>query len=207
VRLGIRRTKPRLTEGGALNQTEDETLRHNIEGCGVALAPLGPNDRPSFMRDVQEAFMTGVREQLPMTPDEGPIPADADIAASLETPGGVAFHILLDGQRVGGAVLEIDTATHRNSLAFFFVRPGVHGRGIGQQAWKLIEERFPETLSWETHTPYFEKRNIHFYVNKCGFKIVEFFHERHPDPHDAHAGGESFEDGMFRFEKSMRATA
>lgn len=25
-----------------------------------------------------------------------------------------------------------------------------------------------------TCTPYFEKRNIHFYVNKCGFYIVEY---------------------------------
>ena len=27
------------------------------------------------------------------------------------------------------------------------------------------------------------KRNIHFYVNRCGFHIVEFFNEKHPDPH------------------------
>ena len=31
---------------------------------------------------------------------------------------------------------------------------------------------------WELVTPYFEVRNIHFYVNKCGFHIVEFFNER-----------------------------
>ena len=28
----------------------------------------------------------------------------------------------------------------------------------------------------------FEKRNIHFYVNVCGFHIVEFFNEKHPMP-------------------------
>lgn len=54
---------------------------------------------------------------------------------------------------------------------------------------------------WETHTPYFEKRNIHFYVNKCGFKIVEFYNAHHPGPHgglpDNVPGGEE----MFRFEK------
>ena len=41
-----------------------------------------------------------------------------------------------------------------------------------------------KTIAWETITPYFEKRNVHFYVNKCGFHIVEFFNEHHPDPHD-----------------------
>ena len=60
---------------------------------------------------------------------------------------------------------------------------------------------------WETCTPYFETRNIHFYVNICGFHIVEFFNSHHPDPHDPETGEmETYEDGdgMFRFEKLMR---
>lgn len=177
------------------------------EQGALSLAPLTPNDRLPFMRDLQEAFMAGVRDRFPLEPDEGPIPSDADIVQTLEAPGAVALHILSDGERVGGAVLTIDRTTHRNSLAFFFVRPGVHGRGIGQRAWQLIEARFADTVIWETHTPYFEKRNIHFYVNKCGFRIVEFFNERHPDPHDDPVDGQPFEDGMFRFEKQMRAPA
>lgn len=62
---------------------------------------------------------------------------------------------------------------------------------------------------WETCTPYFEKRNIHFYVNRCDFHIVEFFNSHHPDPHDPESGeknaygGEDGFDGMFRFEKRM----
>jgi len=58
---------------------------------------------------------------------------------------------------------------------------------------------------WETCTPYFEERNIHFYVNKCGFHIVEFFNRKHPDPHDSETGEEeAYEEGggMFRFERS-----
>ncbi|MBQ2497742.1 MAG: N-acetyltransferase, partial [Prevotella sp.] len=60
----------------------------------------------------------------------------------------------------------------------------------------------PEIRVWETHTPYFEKRNIHFYVNRCGFHIVEFFNAHHPDPHDPDSHGDD-NDGMFRFEKVM----
>ena len=44
-----------------------------------------------------------------------------------------------------------------------FVSPDHHSRGIGQQVWRMIEEKYPETKVWETHTPYFEKRNIHFW--------------------------------------------
>lgn len=59
--------------------------------------------------------------------------------------------------------------------------PERHSKGIGYAAWQAIEAKYPETKQWETCTPYFEKQNIHFYVNKCGFQIVEFFNEFNPD--------------------------
>ena len=61
---------------------------------------------------------------------------------------------------------------------------------------------------WETVTPYFEKRNIHFYVNRCGFHIVEFYNDHNPDPNDPEEyvadKDEHFPDGMFRFEKRLK---
>jgi len=42
----------------------------------------------------------------------------------------------------------------------------------GYRAWQAIEQAYPATRVWVTHTPYFEKRCIHFYVNKCDFKIA-----------------------------------
>ena len=63
------------------------------------------------------------------------------------------------------------------------------------------------TKIWETVTPYFEKRNIHFYVNRCGFKIVEFWNQNHPDTHKCEEFTESElsigYDESFRFEKIM----
>jgi hypothetical protein len=93
-------------------------------------------------------------------------------------------------------------------LDLLFVSPKSHSKGIGYAAWCEIERLHPEVKVWETVTPYFEKRNIHFYVNRCGFHIVEFYNSYHPDPHDPETGGENrFEDeendGMFRFEKRM----
>ena len=58
----------------------------------------------------------------------------------------------------------------------------------GQAAWRAVERLHPEVRVWETCTPYFEKRNIHFYVNRCGFRIVKFVRDR-------------FE--MFLFEKAV----
>ena len=65
----------------------------------------------------------------------------------------------------------------------------------------------PEVEVWETVTPYFETRNIHFYVNRCGFHIVEYYNKYHKNPNDHEEPGVGMQDntdGMFRFEKRMR---
>ncbi|MBR0353337.1 MAG: GNAT family N-acetyltransferase [Oscillospiraceae bacterium] len=125
----------------------------------------------------------------------------------------VFFIIREDGRIVGGLVLKIDEETQHNELELLFVNPEVHSRGIGFAAWQEVERLYPETLLWKTCTPYFETRNIHFYVNKCGFHIVEFFNRRHPEPEspdepapDGQYGSESAgdRDGMFLFEKQMQ---
>ena len=50
------------------------------------------------------------------------------------------------------------------------------------------------------------ERNIHFYVNKCGFRIVEFFCEYHTAPNEPFEESQSEEgpDEMFRFIKVMK---
>ena len=92
-------------------------------------------------------------------------------------------------------------------MELLFVNPGIHSKGIGHAAWKEVERLYPETEIWETCTPYFETRNIHFYVNKCGFHIVEFFNSHHSDSRHPETGSEYEDgdfDGMFRFEKQMK---
>ncbi|TZG33429.1 GNAT family N-acetyltransferase [Agrobacterium sp. B1(2019)] len=157
-------------------------------------------DLPSFKKALQRAFMLAVVEEMGSTDET--IPADEDIERAFQAPGSVVLRVLADGKWVGGAVVTIDETTHENELGFFYVDPDEHGRGVGQKAWKEIEQRYPETRIWTTHTPYFEKRNIHFYVNKCGFKIVEYYNSRHPDPHDTQDADPN-DSGMFRFQKNM----
>ncbi|WP_434623745.1 GNAT family N-acetyltransferase [Azospirillum sp. B2RO_4] len=169
----------------------------------VSLATVGPGDLPAFKSDMEASFAVAVIEELGCLPEDS-IPRGSELDESMNAPGTELLHILCDGQRVGGAVVVIDEATQRNSLDLLFLSPAQHGRGLGFKAWMAIERRYPGTLVWETHTPYFEKRNIHFYVNKCGFKIVEFFGARHPDPHWPGPSGLPGGGEMFRFEKVMR---
>ncbi len=74
----------------------------------------------------------------------------------------------------------------------------------GRRIWSAIEQAYPEVCVWETCTPWFDKRNIHFYINVCGFAAVEFFCARHPDPHMPDVSGGNGEDAMFRFVKCLR---
>ena len=100
----------------------------------------------------------------------------------------------------------------RNALDLFFISPAYHSQGLGLAAWRAIEAAYPDTVVWETITSYFEERNIHFYVNKCGFHIVEFFNPHHLDPNlppptDSNGDPIPGEETYFRFEKVMRPEA
>lgn len=170
----------------------------------VTLTNTHPGEIPTFKKELQAAFAVAVVDEFGTLPD-GPIPSDEVLEAAIEAPDAVALHILSDGRKVGGAVVTLDMKTNRNSIDLFFIKVGENGGGLGHKAWLAIERRYPETVVWQTHTPYFEKRNIHFYVNKCGFKIVEFFNRYHPDPHQPGGQDDLPGDGeAFRFEKIMR---
>lgn len=147
----------------------------------ITLEPANQSELPEFCKKLQEAFAVAVVETFGPWDGE-PIPSDRDVWDSFEAPGAAVYHILLNGQRVGGVVLGIDEKTQHNSLDLFFISPEHHSRGLGTSAWKAVEAKYPATRVWETGTPYFEVRNIHFYVNKCGFHIVEFYNQHHTDP-------------------------
>lgn len=163
----------------------------------IELKPLVSSDREQFIKDNQETFNYGALEEFGLRDDhfeeDGQIISRETIEESIDS--GEAYRILDDGKVVGGIVVRIEG--DRGNLDLLFVSPKCHSKGVGYGAWCQIEKMFPQVKIWETVTPYFEKRNIHFYVNRCGFKIVEFFNSHHKDPND----GEASE--MFRFEKHL----
>ncbi|MBR5931899.1 MAG: GNAT family N-acetyltransferase [Lachnospiraceae bacterium] len=169
----------------------------------ITLTPLTADDREQFILDNQWAFKYGAMEEFGEQDnhfeEEGEIISRKTIERCIDE--GVAYRIREDGRIVGGLILKIDEETQHNQLEILFIDPKVHSKGIGQAAWQEVERLYPETKVWETCTPYFETRNIHFYVNRCGFHIVEFYNSHHPDPHYPDGDGEN--DGFFRFEKRM----
>ena len=171
-----------------------------MEKRNIQLLPLQQEDREQFILDNQKAFKYGALEEFGVRDnnfeEDEEIISRKTIEKSIDT--GEAYRIRMNGINVGGLVINVKG--EKADLELLFISPEHHSKGIGYTAWCEVEKLHPEVKIWETMTPYFEKRNIHFYVNRCGFHIVEFFNDHHkmPDMPD-----DEF-DGMFRFEKIIR---
>ena len=193
-----------------LYQKTLKLLKQDISGKGgkgmsdIILLPLEASDRNQFILDNQEAFNYGALVEFGLRDDHFEEPDEIISRETIEKSidGGEAYRIMQDGKPVGGVIIKVEG--DHGDLDILFVSPNVHSKGIGYAAWCAVEKLHPEVKVWETVTPYFEKRNIHFYVNRCGFHIVEFYNSHHPDPNDpdmAEQMDEQFPEGMFRFEK------
>lgn len=171
----------------------------------VRLVLLNDDDIERFVKDNQIAFNYGAMKEFGLRyshfEEEGEIISRDTILESLRR--GAAYRIWTDDKPVGGLVVKTDGT--KGELLLLFVSPEEHSKGIGYAAWCEVERMYPDVKIWETCTPYFEKRNIHFYVNRCGFMIVEFFNKYHRDSRSfgSVVQDENFDDEMFRFEKSM----
>ena len=173
----------------------------------VVLVPLHADDREQFIKDNQWAFKYGAMEEFGLRNDQ--MKEEGEIISRKTIEGGIdrgeAYRIVCDDKISGGVVIHVEK--DRGFLDLLFTLPDVHSKGIGYGAWCEVEKLHPEVEVWETFTPYFETRNIHFYVNKCGFHIVEFFNPFHKGPYEHMDSDEEDCGGTgmdFRFEKVVR---
>ena len=162
------------------------------------LLRLEENDISLFKHDMQEAFQLGAAEWEDDL-DEEVLP-ESHIDKSLNTKGAIAYKAVVDGELLGGAIVVIDG--NHGHLDFLYVKSGTQSKGIGQKIWNAIETGHPEVTHWETCTPYFDTRNLHFYINCCGFAAVEFYNGMHMDPNAPF--GDDGSDFFFRFENKRK---
>ena len=173
----------------------------------IKLVPLTADDREQFILDNQQAFKYGAQEEFGMRDDrmeEGEeVISRKTIERCLDDNQAEAYRIMHNEDVVGGMILKIDRQSAKGELEILFIKPDAHSKGLGQAAWKEVEIIHPEISVWETMTHYFEKRNIHFYVNRLGFHIVEFWnkYQRGPAVPDDIEENWSDEDEMFLFRK------
>ncbi|MBR4699306.1 MAG: GNAT family N-acetyltransferase [Prevotella sp.] len=179
----------------------------------ISLVPLQEDDREQFIKDNQWAFKYGAQLEFGMRDDrteEGSeVISRSTIERSIDGENAEAYRIVQNETHVGGVVLSIDKKAGKGELELLFVSPECHSKGIGKAAWRAVEALHPEIHTWETITPYFEKRNIHFYVNSCGFHIVEFWNKHHHGPAvpEEESGNWSEDDEMFVFRKKIDSSS
>ena len=177
------------------------------QSINITLLPLQDTDREQFILDNQRAFKYGAMEEFGMRDDrmeEGEeVISRKTIERCMDSEQAETYRIVHDGEVVGGLILQIDKQNAKGELEILFIKPEAHSKGLGQAAWKAVEAMHPEIRVWETMTPYFEKRNIHFYVNRLGFHIVEFWnkYQHGPAMPDDIDENWSEEDEMFLFRK------
>ena len=177
----------------------------------ISLVSITPDDKEQFILDNQRAFKYGAQVEFGMRDDrteEGEeVISRKTIEHSMNGEEAETYRIVCDGIVVGGLILQIDQQHAKGELEILFVNPEAHSKGIGQAAWKAVEAMHPEIRVWETITPYFEKRNIHFYVNRLGFHIVEFWNKFHHGPAVPEDIEEDWseDDEMFVFRKVIES--
>ena len=124
----------------------------------IALTKLEENDKEQFIKDNQEAFKYGALEEFGKRDEHFEEDREIISRKTIEEciDKGTAYRIREDDKIVGGVVVMIDEKTNHNHLELLFVSPNCHSKGIGYKAWKEIERLYPNTVVWETFTPYFE---------------------------------------------------
>ena len=95
-----------------------------MKNTKVTLVPLTADDRDQFILDNQWAFKYGAMmefgERDNHIDDCGEIISRATIEKSIDNPQSETYRIMLDGEKVGGVILSIDTETHHNHLDILF---------------------------------------------------------------------------------------
>ncbi len=125
------------------------------------------------------------------------LPTGEDFVQGLKA--GMQLWKIYSGEILAGGAMISVSPEQIGHLELLFISGSVEGKGIGLQAWNEIERAYPNIHVWETVTPCFQKRNIHFYVNKCGFHIVAYHNQWNPIMEN----GKPSSDEMFAFRKEL----
>lgn len=103
---------------------------------------------------------------------------------------GAPYKIIKDGAVIGGIFILFKPESKKGEVVLWGLQPFYQGQGVGQRIWKELEVIYADIETWELITPVAALKNIKFYVNKCGFHVVELIKDEQGQQWD-----------MFRFEK------
>jgi hypothetical protein len=161
-----------------------------MNGQKITLLPMNRSNFDEAKIMMEQSFAASMDD---LSDNSGPQHDPKDLPSIdgiLEKPENTPLVFYQGETMVGGANVLINN-DNNNELNLLFIDSNCLDRGIGYTAWLEIEKRYPQTKTWTTVTPPCLMRNIHFYVNKCGFHIIRVDEPKSDDP-------------MFVFQKVMK---
>jgi len=84
---------------------------------------------------------------------------------------GFTYKIICDGKIVGDIIAR-DNGGNTYFLGSLCIIPSYENKGIGQEAIRFIESKFPSATKWNLETPVDKKRN-HYFYKKVGYRIIK----------------------------------
>ena len=164
----------------------------------IKITDTSDKDLQLLIEMLDGSFATAMAD-CPEDEKNMPVPNGEELLDAIKK-GMEVLKIYASNQLVGASVLVINEESGRNMVDLLFISADSKGKGIGTKVWSEIEASYPDTKVWCLGTPYFLKRNIHFYVNKCGFAITKYYNKWNPMIMD----GVSDDGDFFWFEKQMQ---
>lgn len=140
----------------------------------LEIQPLEKEEIDLFNKAEEDAFNIHAR----YFPD-GIVPGAAeddrgeyDLKKIMDDPKYTVLSIKDNGRFIGGAIVK-ETGKDSREIEIFFLIVEYQGKGIGKEVLTLVEDYFPDTRVFRLITPSNVVRNTVFYVNKCGYRVVE----------------------------------
>ena len=97
---------------------------------------------------------------------------DYDLNKIIDNPKFTILGIYDNGKFIGGSIVE-DMGNNIKEINIFFICVEYQGKGVGKMALEMIENYFKDTKVFRLITPSQVIRNALFYINRCGYNIVE----------------------------------
>ncbi len=84
-----------------------------------------------------------------------------------------AYCIYMDNKLKGLVLYWVNAKENCGLLGEIYITKDIQNCGVGQLIWKFVLSKNPSIKKWRAEAPLFAKRNLNFFVNKLGFKVIE----------------------------------
>ncbi len=116
----------------------------------------------------------------------------------------LSFEVVENEKRLGGIILSLVHNGKHARIFLMFTKPELQNRGVATFLWNELREFMPGVKTWTANAPYFAVPAIHFLVNKCYFKVIQFTNSvNSPDDYEKDEVTDPWTDGYLYFEKRV----